>query len=70
MLPGVKETRANLYYLSRFQSLADISRSTAEEIIQKMVETIKKYNLDYSVALPKEVKTHIAVSKIHSLYRI
>lgn len=68
LLPGVKETRANLYYLSGFKTLVDISNSNVEEITIKMKETIDKYNLDCKVALPKEIKTHIAVAKVYSLY--
>lgn len=65
LLPGVKETRANLYYLSGFKNLKDIANSGPDEIATKMLEAIEKYNLDYKVALPKEIKTHIAVAKAY-----
>lgn len=63
LLPGVKETRARLYYLSGFKSLKDIACSSADEIVRKCEETIIKNKLDYKAPLMKEVKTHIAVSK-------
>ena len=68
LLPGVKETRANLYYLSGYKCLLDFINCNEEEIIKNMNYTIKKYNLDCKAALPKEVKTHIAVAKTYSLY--
>ena len=68
LLPGVKQTRADLYYLSGYKSLKDIASSDVNEITNRMNEAINKYNLNYIVALPKEIKTHIAVSKVYSLY--
>lgn len=68
LLPGVKETRANLYYLSGFKNLKDIAGSNLDEIANKMQEAINKYKLDYKVALPKEIKTHISVAKAYAIY--
>ena len=70
LLPGVKEIRAQLYYLSGFKSLKDISKSNVDEISRKMLDAINKYHLDSKVALPKEIKTHIAVAKAYSLYNV
>lgn len=62
-LPGVKEVRARLYYLAGYRSFKDIANSSLEEILEKLEKTIKENNLDVILPLPKEVKTHIAVSK-------
>ncbi len=70
LLPGVKETRARLYCLSGYKSLNDISSSSVIDISNNMKLAIERYNLDYSLALPKEIKTHIAVAKAYTLYCI
>lgn len=62
-LPGVKSTRAMLYYKAGFRSLRDIARSSPQEIIEKTALAIRKEKLSCIVPLMKEVKTHIAVAK-------
>ena len=62
-LPGVKSTRAMLYFKAGFHSLADIALSSPQEIITKTEDVIRKENLSLKVPLLKEVKTHIAVAK-------
>lgn len=62
-LPGVKSTRAMLYFKAGFRSLADIARSTPQEIIEKTACIIREENLGLKVPLMKEVKTHIAVAR-------
>ena len=62
-LPGVKSTRANLYYKSGFTSLDAIASSTPEEIRKRTEELIEKEKLNLKVPLMKEIKTHIAVAK-------
>ena len=62
-LPGVKSTRAMFYFKAGFQTLADIARSTPQEIIERTACIIREENLSLKVPLMKEVKTHIAVSR-------
>lgn len=62
-LPGVKSTRASLYFKAGFRTLTDIAISTPQEIIAKTERVIREENLDLKVPLLKEVKTHIAVAK-------
>ena len=62
-LPGVKSTRAMLYFKAGFRSLGDIALSTPQEIIAKTDDIIRKEDLSLKVPLLKEVKTHIAVAK-------
>ena len=62
-LPGVKSTRAMLYFKAGFQTLADIAHSTPQEIIEKTACIIREESLGLKVPLMKEVKTHIAVAR-------
>ncbi|WMJ24334.1 hypothetical protein RBG61_06615 [Paludicola sp. MB14-C6] len=70
LLPGVKSTRAFLYCKSGFKSLSDIANSTSQEIIEKITHAVNKYSLNCKVPLVKEVKTHIAVSRAFTIYRV
>lgn len=62
-LPGVKQTRASLYYKAGYKSLADFINTTPEEVQARTSLTISKYGLPCVVPLPKEIRTHIAVAK-------
>lgn len=62
-LPGVKYTRASLYYYSGYKSLKDIADADMKEILEKTASAISEYKLSCIVPLPKEVRTHIAVAK-------
>lgn len=62
-LPGVKQTRASLYYQAGYRSLADFVDTTAEEVQFRTAQAISEYSLPYIVPLPKEIRTHIAVAK-------
>lgn len=62
-LPGVKSTRAMLYYKAGFRSLDDIAISSPQEIIAKIENIIREENLSLKAPLMKEVKTHIAVAR-------
>ena len=62
-LPGVKQIRATLYFLSGYRSLSDLAHADALEILEKTKQTIEERNLSCSIPLPKEVRTHIAVAK-------
>ena len=70
LLPGVKETRARLYYLSSLKTLKDISLKTPEEIINLTKKTINDHNLNCKEPLYKEASTHIAVAKLLTEYII
>ncbi|MGN0591611.1 MAG: DUF4332 domain-containing protein [Ruminococcus sp.] len=62
-LPGVKSTRASLYYKAGFPSLDAIACSTPEETMKKTEAMIRERNMNLSVPFMKEIKTHIAVAK-------
>lgn len=62
-LPGVKSTRAMLYYKAGFRSLDAIASSSPQEIIARTENIIRKENLSLKVPLMKEIKTHIAVAR-------
>jgi len=70
LLPGVKETRARLYYISGLRSLTDIASKTSKEIIESTLETINRMKLEYKAPLEKEANTHIAVAKLLTIYSI
>lgn len=63
LLPGVKETRAELYYLSGYKNLLSIANSTSEKILEDVQKVIIDNNLSLKLPLDKEIKTHIAVAK-------
>ena len=62
-LPGVKQTRASLYYKAGYRSLKDFVDTTPEEVQHRTAQAISAYGLPCIVPLPKEIRTHIAVSK-------
>ncbi len=62
-LPGVKQTRASLYYCSGYGSLESIAASDKKDILEKTALTISAHQLACIVPLPKEVRTHIAVAR-------
>lgn len=67
-LPGVKSTRAMLYYKAGLCSLETIAQSSVQEIIAKTEHVIKTEHLDLKVPLMKEVRTHIAVARAFTNY--
>jgi hypothetical protein len=67
-LPGVKSTRAMLYYKAGLRSLEIIAHSSVREVIEKTKYVIKTENLDLKVPLMKEVRTHIAVARAFTNY--
>ncbi len=62
-LPGVKSTRAMLYYKAGLGSLENIAHSSPQEIIAKTEQVIREENLELKVPLMKEIRTHIAVAR-------
>ena len=62
-LPGVKYTRASLYFHAGFKTLQSIADSTVHEVLSKTAAAISEKNLSCIVPLQKEVRTHIAVAK-------
>lgn len=62
-LPGVKSTRASLYYDCGCRTLKDFSRQNREELQQYMARYIEENQMKRSVPFPKELDTQIAVAK-------
>lgn len=62
-LPGVRLTRARLYYCAGFRSLTDLAQVSANEVIRRTEEVIQRENLALKPLLGKEARTHIAVAK-------
>ena len=67
LLPGVKETRAELYYLSGYKNLLSIANSTSDKILEDVQKVIIDNNLPVKLPLVKEIKTHIAVAKAFTI---
>ncbi len=65
-LPGVKDTRASLYYDSGLRSLDDFASSTTDKILEKVSDYIAKSKCGKSVPQRKEIETQIAVSRVLS----
>ena len=65
-LPGVKDTRASLYYDSGLRSLDDFASSTTDKILEKVSDYIAKSKCGKSVPQRKEIETQIAVSRVFS----
>ena len=70
LLPGVKATRARLYYLSSLKTLKDIKNKSPEEMINLTNSAIIINNLNCKAPLYKEANTHIAVAKLLTDYLI
>lgn len=66
-LPGVKQTRATLYYLAGYKTLKDFAEASPEEVLKKTTLLIKKEKLSFIAPLPKEVRTQIAVAKAFTM---
>ena len=54
-MPGVKSTRARLYYKAGFGSLDKIAGPSVQEIVEKTECVIKTEKLDLKVPLAKEI---------------
>jgi len=63
-LPGVKDTRASLYYDAGLERIRDLSENSYDEICEKILTYLIKRGSDKSMPLKKELLTQIAVSKI------
>jgi len=63
-LPGVKDTRASLYYDAGLKSISSFRESSYDEICEKISMYLTKTGSDKSMPLKKELLTQIAVSKI------
>ena len=66
-LPGVKQIRAELYYLAGYKTLRDFAEAPVEEVLKKTAHVVKNENLSCIVPLPKEVRTQIAVAKAFTM---
>lgn len=62
-LPGVRQIRAALYCRAGLCTLRDIAETAPADILARTAETIRTENLTCAVPLPKEVRTHVAVTK-------
>lgn len=62
-LPGVKSTRAGLYWRAGYKTLADIAAASPEGLIADTGRIIREENLPMKAPLMKEAKTHIAVAR-------
>ncbi len=63
-LPGVKDTRASLYYDCGLQRLDDFRNSTQDKILETIADYIGHSGCGKSVPQKKELATQIAVSRI------
>lgn len=63
-LPGVKDTRASLYYDSGLRSLDDFRNSTVDKLLGTITNYIIHSECGKSVPQRKEIATQIAVSRI------
>ena len=70
LLPGVKATRAKLYYDAGYRHLSQIASATPEQLIRDTSDIIRQKGLAWKAPLPKEVRTHIAVAKAFTVYAI
>ncbi len=70
LLPGVKATRAKLYFDAGYKTLRSIASTTPEQIILDTSNVIQEKNLSLITPLPKEVRTHIAVAKAFTIYAV
>lgn len=64
LLPGVKATRALLYFDSGYDSLVKIATALPKQIIRDTSDLIQRKGLSLKAPLLKEVRTHIAVAKV------
>ena len=62
-LPGIKATRAELYYKAGYTNLFEIASATAEEIIEKTSQVIAAESSNNKAPLLKEARTHVAVAR-------
>lgn len=70
LLPGVKAVRARLYASAGYTDLFKIAGTSSETIISDTTRVIMQNELDLKVPLLKEVRTHIAVAKVLTEYKI
>lgn len=63
-LPGVKDTRASLYYDAGLECISAFHANSYDEICEKLSTYLSKTGSDKSMPLKKELLTQIAVSKI------
>lgn len=67
-LPGVRLTRAKLYYQSGYTNLYKIASALSEDVISATTATIDRNQLKCKPPLSKEVNTHIAVSNVFTRF--
>lgn len=70
LLPGVKAVRARLYASAGYTDLFKIAVASHQQIIADTERVIMQNRLNLKVPLLKEVRTHIAVAKVLTEYKI
>lgn len=70
LLPGVRLKRARLYFRAGYTNLQRIANALPDEMIASISEFMMRENVPGKAPLPKEVKTHIAVAKVLTMYRV
>lgn len=70
LLPGVKAVRARLYASAGYTDLFKIAVASFQQIIADTERVIMQNRLNLKVPLLKEVRTHIAVAKVLTEYKI
>lgn len=69
-LPGVKAVRARLYASAGYSDLFKIAESSPEQIISDTEKVIIYNKSELKAPLLKEVRTHIVVAKVLTVYKI
>lgn len=66
-LPGVRATRAKLYYAAGYRSLASLADADEAQVLEATARTIAERMPECAPPLPKEVRTHIAVARAFTM---
>lgn len=69
LLPGVKTIRAQLYFHCGLKSLRDFAAADWQSLQNRIAQCIEQEALPYSLPLPKELRTQIAVAKAFTIYQ-
>ncbi len=70
LLPGVKAVRARLYASANYTDLFKIAVASPQQIISDTEKVITQNGLNIKVPLLKEVRTHIAVARMLTEYKL
>ena len=70
LLPGVRATRAALYRLAGYPTLAAIAAASPDQLLRDAENVIRREAPEFKAPLPKEARTHIAVAKAYTEYAV